>query len=324
MSTSPSYIDIGVNLTDDMFSGHYHGRQAHPADLDLVMQRAQKAGVIKQMVTVGQLNEIKPALELTKQFEGLYCTAGVHPTRASQLGQDNAYLDELRSVLNKDAKSPSNQNGKIIAIGECGLDYDRLHFSSKEDQLRHFELQLQLAKEYKLPLFLHCRAAHTDFVNILQRYLAEAGEGAPKERKHTGVVHCFTGSIEEMTELVDMGFFIGLTGCSLKNEEGLQVAKQIPLDKLLLETDAPWCDMRPTHASASYWSSFTTARPDLALLYQPASAKKEKWDEQKTIKGRNEPCAIGCIAAVIAHVKGVTIEEVASSALDNARYLLGV
>lgn len=331
-SSIPSFIDIGVNLTDDMYTGHYHGRQVHPSDLDLVMDRAKQAGVMKQMVTVGQLNEIKSALELTKQFQGqLYCTAGVHPTRTSQLGQSDTYLHELRTILDRDGRkyssSSSDNTGRIIAIGEIGLDYDRLHFSSKQDQLRHFELQLQLAKQYRLPLFLHCRAAHDDFVSILRRHLKEVEEACQVQgssRVRSGVVHCFTGSLEEMGEIVEMGLFIGLTGCSFKTDEGIQVAKQVPLDRLLLETDAPWCDMRATHSSAPLLSSFAKARPDLAKLYQPTSVKKEKWDEAKMIKGRNEPCAIGCVAAVIAQAKGIAIEQVASAALENSRFLLGI
>lgn len=321
MSTIPTFIDIGVNLTDDMYSGRYHGRKAHAADLDIVMERGQKAGVISQMVTVGHIKEIQPVLALTKKYEGLYSTAGVHPTRASKVGKD--YLDELRSVLNKHAVSTSNSSGKIIAIGECGLDYDRLHFSSKEEQLCQFELQLQLAKEYQLPLFLHCRAAHTDFITIIRRQMSQKIEGSD-ERKRTGVVHCFTGTLDEMKELIEMGFLIGMTGCSVRSQEGIAVAKEIPLDRLMLETDAPWCDLRATHASAPFWSAFSKARPGLAQLYQPASAKKEKWDKEKTVKGRNEPCAIGCVAAVIAQVKGITIEEVASAALNNTQFLLGI
>lgn len=337
-SNFPRFIDIGINLTDDMYTGHYHGRQVHPSDLDLVMKRAKQAGVIKQMITVGQLNEIKPALELTKQFKDqLYCTAGVHPTRTSQLGHSDSYLEELQTILDKDAITstnstyPSNQTGKIIAIGEIGLDYDRLNFSSKQYQLRHFELQLQLSKQYRLPLFLHCRAAHDDFVSILRRHLKEIeeacqikGSNSNSSKARSGIVHCFTGSIEEMREFLEMGLFIGLTGCSFKTNEGIQVAREIPLDKLLLETDGPWCDMRSTHSSAPLLSSFAQAHPDLAKLYQPASVKKEKWDESKTIKGRNEPCAIGCVAAVIAQAKGIEIEQVANAALENTRFLLGI
>lgn len=317
----PSFFDIGVNLTDEMYSGLYHGKKAHAEDLDQVMQRAQSAGVMHQMVTVGQLDEVEPALALTKRYDGLFCTAGVHPTRTSQVGEGDTYLDKLRAILDQHGKSEDNSSGRIVAIGEVGLDYDRLHFSPRENQLRHFGLQLELAGQYRLPLFLHCRAAHDDLVSLLAPHLhALAGEG----KSRAGVVHCFTGSTEEMQALVKLGLFVGLTGCSLKTEQGIQVARDIPLDRLLLETDAPWCDMRATHASAPFLAAFNAARPDLTSLYQPASVKKEKWEVTKCVKGRNEPCAIGSVAAIVAKVKGVDIEVVANASLDNARFLFGI
>lgn len=331
-SVIPTFIEIGVNLDDDMFKGKYHGKQAHQEDLKEVIERARKAGVIKQIITVGQISEIPAALALTRQYEGLYCTAGVHPTRTSHLGSDKSYLQELSSILHKEAStSKAGSDGKIVAIGECGLDYDRLHFSSKEDQRKHFDLQLQLAIDHRLPLFLHCRNAHEDFVNILKPKIPDIGQACRAsaqepgmERSRIGVVHCFTGTVKEMQELVDLGLFIGLTGCSFKDQEGIKVAKAVPLDKLLLETDAPWCDMRPTHASAPYLLAFKEARSDLAKVYQPDQVKKEKWESNKMVKGRNEPCTIGCVAAVIAQVKKITIEEVAEAALNNSRFLFGL
>ncbi|UZJ52213.1 hypothetical protein CBS101457_001533 [Exobasidium rhododendri] len=337
MSTSssiPAFVDIGVNLTDDMYAGKYHGKAAHAADLASVMKRAQDAGVNKQMVTVGHLAEVNSVLDLTKCYQGLYCTAGVHPTRTSRLSENASnYIDELKAILDKDAIAKSNPGGKIIAIGECGLDYDRLSFSEKPHQLKHFELQLQLAKQYHLPLFLHCRAAHADFISILRPHLEAIakvraiGPGYDEDSKgrmRSGVVHCFTGSVEEMNELVELGLFIGLTGCSLKTQEGIDVARDVPLDRLLLETDAPWCDMRSTHASAPLLAAFTEHHPDLVQLYQPSTAKKEKWDQSKMVKGRNEPCTIGSIAAVISQAKGIAFEEVASAAFNNSHFLLGI
>jgi TatD DNase family protein len=325
MSTSnaPTFFDIGVNLTDDMYAGRYHGKKVHDSDLDEVMGRAQRAGVVGQMVTVGQLDEVQPALELTKRYGSLYCTAGVHPTRTSQVGEGDEYIDSLKAILVQHAISPANPSGRIISMGEIGLDYDRLHFSSKAHQTRHFKVQLDLAKQYQLPLFLHSRSAHTDFVSILGPHLKDIA-ASDTGRTRSGVVHCFTGTLEEMKDYLELGLFIGLTGCSFKTQEGIQVAQQVPLDRLLLETDAPWCDIRATHASAPLWSSFSKSRPDLAQMYQPASVKKEKWEKEKMVKSRCEPCGIGCIAAIVAESKGIQVEEVASAALENTRFLFGI
>ena len=342
-ASRPAFIDIGVNLDDDMFHGKYHGSQKHQGDLDNVIFRAKEAGVIRQIVTVGQISELPSAIALCQSNPGyLYCTLGVHPTRTSQLkggGGDESYLEEIRLKLQKDQGTSSPM---IVAIGECGLDYDRLHFSNKEDQVKHFDLQLQLAIDYRLPLFLHCRNAHQDFLSVIKPKVDEIAKAlssttiattpssldeveGKKVIKRIGVVHCFTGSVEEMHELITLGFHIGLTGCSLKDEEGIRVASQIPLTSLLLETDAPWCDMRPTHASSPYWKEFVTEQSSaLAKIYQPESTKNTKWEPHKTIKSRNEPCAIGCVAAVIAQIKGIPIEQVAQAALNNTRFLFNI
>ncbi|KAI9759976.1 MAG: hypothetical protein M1835_000267, partial [Candelina submexicana] len=116
-----------------------------------------------------------------------------------------------------------------------------------------------------------------------------------------GVVHSFTGTISEMQELVDMGLYIGVNGCSLKTAENLDVVRKIPLGRMMLETDGPWCEMRPSHASATH----LTDAPAL-----PKAVKKERWVEGCMVKGRNEPCAIGRVAHVVAAVKGVGVEEV--------------
>lgn len=122
--------------------------------------------------------------------------------------------------------------GHAVAFGEIGLDYDRLFLSPKEPQLKYFEAQLEIAVEIQLPLFLHSRAASEDFEKLL----------APKLGKipGRGLVHSFTGTMEEMQRMVALGLDIGVNGCSLKTEENLEVVKAMPLDRIQIETDGPW------------------------------------------------------------------------------------
>lgn len=285
------------------------------------------------MVTAGSVSEVKQVLSLVKRFENdaLYATAGIHPTRTSGVGKDLQYLNDLKNFLDQEAIT-RNPKGKIVAIGECGLDYDRLQFSKAEVQKEHFPYHLELAKEYKLPLFLHCRAAQEDFISIIQKEAGaiaeacanEASRNDSQKRKRIGVAHCHTGTVEEMQQLIDQGLFIGLTGCSFKEEEGIRVAKEVPLEYLLLETDAPWCDLRQTHASAPLLKRFAEKYPDLSALYSPASVKKEKWEAEKQVKSRNEPCAIGNVAAVIAEAKGIDISVVIKAARDNTKFLFNI
>ena len=141
-------------------------------------------------------------------------------------------LDDLEKIAQEAKKS-----GHAVAFGEIGLDYDRLFLTGKAQQLKYFERQLEVAVRLQLPLFLHSRAASEDFERLLDRQLPHL----PK----LGLVHSFTGTMAEMKRLVDMGFDIGVNGCSLKTEDNLAVVKEIPLERLQIETDGPWVCIMP-------------------------------------------------------------------------------
>ncbi|KAL3437667.1 hypothetical protein BDV09DRAFT_183224 [Aspergillus tetrazonus] len=307
--TSPTfrYVDIGINLSDPVFQGNYHGKQVHESDLDDIVQRARDVGCQKFMVTGSDLEESKRAIEIAQKYPGFcYATVGVHPCQAKLFdsfpGGPEKLLEELRSLALE-----AKQAGHAVAFGEFGLDYDRLFLSPKEPQLKYFEAQLDLAVEIQLPLFLHSRAASEDF----EKLLAPRLEKLPKR----GLVHSFTGTMEEMQRLVALGLDIGVNGCSLKTEENLEVVKAIPLERIQIETDGPWCEIRPSHAS----SKFLDGAPPL-----PKAVKKEKWQKGCMVKGRNEPVAIAQVAHVIAGVKGITVEEVCEAAWANSIKMFGL
>ncbi|KAL5000729.1 hypothetical protein BDV10DRAFT_161893 [Aspergillus recurvatus] len=226
------YVDIGINLSDPVFQGNYHGKQVHESDLDDIIQRARDVGCQKFMVTGSDLEESKRAIEIAQKYPGFcYATVGIHPCQAKLFdsfpGGPEKMLEELRSLALE-----AKQAGHAVAFGEFGLDYDRLFLSPKEPQLKYFEAQLDLAIEIQLPLFLHSRAASEDF----EKLLASRLEKLPKR----GLVHSFTGTMEEMSRLVALGLDIGVNGCSLKTEENLEVVKAIPLERIQIETDGPW------------------------------------------------------------------------------------
>jgi TatD DNase family protein len=233
---------------------------------------------------------------------------GIHPCSTqdftSHRGGPEGLLNAVRSLA-----VSARDSGHAVAFGEIGLDYDRLFLSPKDIQLKFFERQLDLAEELQMPLFLHSRACHEDFKHVLTPRLHRF----PRR----GLVHSFTGSLEEMQELVDMGFDIGINGCSLKMQENLDVVKEVPLDKLQLETDGPWCDIRASHASAKHLVG------DGAPV-APKSVKKEKWQRGMLVKGRNEPCMIAQVAWVVARVKGVSVEEVCEAAWRNSVRMFGL
>ena len=284
------FIDIAANLTDGRYVGKYNGRKSHQPDVESVLSRAREAGVVRVMVTAGTLSESKSAVQMVKDDPALFCTVGVHPTRAREMLPDPvAHCEKLyRTVV--DAGS------KVVAIGECGLDYDRLQFCSKEDQMPAFLAQFALAEKTGLPMFLHDRNTGGDFGRVVREY---------RSKFSTGIVHSFTGTMEEMQSYVEMGLYIGLNGCSLKTEDNLRVAAAIPLERIMLETDCPFCEVRSTHAGFAHVKSKWQAKD------------KKKHDPDALVKGRNEPCRIRQVCEVIAAVRQIPEEDLARAAFNN-------
>eukprot|EP00937_MAST-01D_sp_MAST-1D-sp2_P007947 g7947.t1 len=320
--------DIGVNLTDPVFRGEYRGKQKHASDFDAVLERALAAGVEQIIVTAGSLEESRNALELVRAQRALppavrgrqprlYCTVGVHPTRCDEFdtaqGGPAAHLARLRAVI-EDANANASANGNaagagaidaeplVVAVGECGLDYDRTEFCAAETQLRHLGLMFDLAEQTGLPMFLHCRAAQADMLRHCREHHG---------RYRAAVVHSFDGEAAEAAAFAELGLHVGINGCSLKTARNLDVVRGIPIDLLMLETDAPWCDIRATHAGhdfvASRWPQVKADK--LGAGGGQAGA---------CVKGRNEPCTMRQVLEVVAAVRGEGLEELGRAVYGNS------
>ncbi|AEO71093.1 uncharacterized protein THITE_2123120 [Thermothielavioides terrestris NRRL 8126] len=283
---------------------------------------------------------------------------GVDHARSATIIADLARLIAEARAAPASGPGPSPAPPALVAFGEFGLDYDRLHYCSREVQQHSFAAQLALAATLRpaLPLFLHSRAAHADFVRLLRDAF-----GPRLERlERGGVVHSFTGTVAEMRELTeDLGLYIGVNGCSFKTAENCDVVRQIDLSRLMLETDGPWCEVRPSHEGWKYLVQFEAkakAAAAAAAAASPAQAqgeaeaekqsqqqgkkknqkkepevperykvvKKEKWEEGAMVKGRNEPCTIERIAKIVAEIKGVSLEEVCEAAWANTVKVFGI
>ncbi|KAL2730049.1 putative deoxyribonuclease TATDN1 [Vespula maculifrons] len=278
MTNLRKFIDIGANLTDPMYQGIYYGSQKHQPDLDKVLERSWDNNLSRIIITAGNMEECKKALEIAKTDERLFSTVGCHPTNCNEFEEYENPEDYLKSL----SDLAMENKDKVVAIGEMGLDYDRLQFCSKEIQKKYFEMQLSLCSILKLPMFLHCRNASEDFVRILRKH---------KDKITPGVVHSFDGNPEEANSILQLGLYIGINGCSLKTEDNLFSVTTIPSDRLMIETDCPWCDVRASHASAKD-----------VITHFPA-VKKEKWQPNRMVKGRNEPCTIVQILEVLARIR---------------------
>ncbi|KAK5090736.1 hypothetical protein LTR05_000912 [Lithohypha guttulata] len=301
------YADVGINLGDPVFRGIYREKVAHEDDLGDVIQRALDIGCTKLMITGSNLVESKNAIDIAKQYPGIcFATVGVHPCSTQDFesypGGSEKFMQDLRQLA-LDAKA----SGHAVAFGEIGLDWDRLFLSPKEIQLKYFEAQLDLAIELQLPLFLHMRNCNEEFTAIIKPRL----DKLPKR----GLVHSFTGTADEMHSLLELGFDIGVNGCSMKTEENIAVIKQIPMERLQIETDGPWCEIRPSHASSQYLKD----GPSI-----PKAVKKERWQKEYMVKGRNEPATIPLVAHVVAKVKEATIEDVCEAAWENSVRMFGL
>lgn len=239
MSSSKRFIDIGANFGDPVFRGIYRGKQKHQDDMVDILKRAAQVGLKGMLITSGMLSEaveninfIKTQTSSSANSESLhdikfYCTVGVHPTRCNEFNDKNQaetpdiYLQKLKKLI-------SENKNLVGAIGECGVDKDRLHFCELETQMAGFKMQFDLAKEFDLPLFLHSRNCTAEFMECLPN---------DSTYRYRGVVHSFTDSLTDLNTILNKtNFYIGINGCSLKTEENLSVAKEIPLNRLLLET----------------------------------------------------------------------------------------
>jgi TatD DNase family protein len=264
----PALVDTHAHLDGSRFAD----------DLDLVLKRAADAGV-RSIITVGcDLESSRASVRLAKesntqqspqQLPRIYASVGVHPHDASDLTPE--MIEELRTLA---------QNNVVVAIGETGLDYFR-NRSPREQQLEAFRQQIRLAKECDKPLIIHDRDAHADILEVMR---------AENAQECGGVLHCFSGDVEMANACLDMGFYISFTGNITypKNEVLRDVIRNIPLERILVETDCP---------------------------YMAPQSKRGK---------RNEPAYTTETAGKIAELRGLTLHDIARITSLNAYELFGV
>ncbi|MBQ6712379.1 MAG: TatD family hydrolase [Selenomonadales bacterium] len=235
-------------------------------DFDEMLERAY-ANDVKYVVNIGaNMDESRVSIELADKYESIYATVGVHPHDVAEV--DDKALDKLAKWCEHD---------KVVAVGEIGLDYFRSQ-TSKEMQAYAFAAQLDVARQMHMPVSIHDRDAHGD----VMRMLKNEGKGI------NGILHCFSGSWEMAKELIKMDYYIAIGGAvTFKNAAKLpEIAANIPLEYLLLETDCPYLAPHPHRGT------------------------------------RNEPANIRPIAEFIANIRGITLEELAAATTANAARIM--
>ncbi|SEO92551.1 TatD DNase family protein [Amphibacillus marinus] len=247
-----------------LFDTHVHLNVNHfDQDREQVIQRAQEAGVNK-MVVVGFDHETIPkALQLAEKYDFIYAAVGWHPVDAIDFTEKELiWLKELSA------------HEKVVALGEMGLDY---HWdkSPKDIQDRVFRKQIQLAKKVNMPIIIHNREATEDIIRILQEEQAE---------EVGGIMHCYNDSVDYIQACLAMNFYISLGGpVTFKNASlPKEVAQQVPIDRLLIETDCPFLAPHPNRGK------------------------------------RNEPAFVALVAEQIAQLRGISVEDVARATTANA------
>jgi len=252
------FIDSHAHLTHDSVY----------EEIDAVLDRAQKAGITAVVNICTDQVTLERGLELAKRKEWVFNTAATTPHDVEKEGE------ELFPLMAKHARA-----GDLVAVGETGLDYYYEH-SDRDIQKHFFKEYLALAKECQLPVVIHCRDAFEDFFTIIDEHY----EGSP------GVLHCFTGTLDEAKEVIARGWYLSLSGIVTykRSEELREVAKMVPLDQLLIETDTPY------------------------LAPQAYRGKQ------------NEPSYLPETAKLIAEVREMNLADLAKATSDNGCQLFGL
>lgn len=230
-----------------LIDAHTHVQfSAFKDDADLIIKRTLEAGI--WLVNVGtQKDTSKKALEFADKYpEGVYATVGLHPVHTDKSYHDEQELGGDRGFTSRGEEFDYNyykklaEHPKVVAIGECGLDYFRIeNEESKTKQIAAFRKQIDLSLETKKPLMIHCRSAFQELIQILSDYFQPGNSGKP------GIIHFFTGTIKEAQILLDMGFLFTFGGVITFVRDYDETIKIVPLSRILLETDAPYVSPVP-------------------------------------------------------------------------------
>jgi len=287
------FFDVGAYLTTPTFKGIYDGIKEHEPDLTNVVNRAWKRGVDNIIIPGINFNVSREAIEIAKTDERIFATVGCSPARSHEFDREGPenYSRNLGRLV-------EDNRSKVLALGELGLDYRWLEICDRDTQMKYFMSQLELAKDLKIPIFVNTRNSVPDIIAVLKKYDGQL---------FGGIIHSFDGTAEEARQFLDLGYYISINGCSLRTEENLRMVKSIPLENIVMESNSPWCLLKPLHAGYRF----------IKTTY-PARAKFH-WSPDSMVRGRNEPANINQILEVISMIKEESMDKVAEQVYKNSR-----
>lgn len=253
----------------NIFDAHAHyDDEQFDKDRNIVISELKKNNIVGVLNCGSSIQGAKMSIELANQYDIFYAAVGIHPEYADSF--DHNVENELKNMI---------KNKKVKAIGEIGLDYYYKENPPEEVQKAVFIRQMELAREFNLPVIIHDREAHKDTLDIIKQFKGVIGE-----------IHCFSGSVEFAKQCIKLGYYIGFTGViTFKNvKKALDVVREVPMDKILVETDCPY--MAPV----------------------PFRGK------------RNRSEYIKFILSKIADIKGITEQEASELTIHNIKHLLNI
>ena len=258
--TQPMVVDIGINITNKAFRKNWKD----------VIHRAINAGVYQIILTGTSIESSRESLRLANEWQetegtpNLCATVGIHPHDAKSW-KGASTVEELKELL---------EDPLAVAVGECGLDYNR-NFSSKSEQLFAFREQIKLARDLNYPIFVHEREAHSDLLMVLDEIWPFKTQQQQQVLMPKIVVHCFTGTKEEASTYIQRGYYLGFTGTICKKERGEHLRKllpSLPLKKVMVETDAPYMGFKQMVKQGSNKKKRRHSEPaDCALVVEQLS-----------------------------------------------------
>ena len=241
---------------------HCHISKDDYEDIEQVIDNAKENNVKKLIICGWSKDTIKESLEIANTHDNIYLELGYHPSEVDTT--TNADLEELERIV--------KDNPKVVAIGEIGLDY-HWEKDKKEEQKVLFRKQIEIAKRLKLPIVIHSRDAFQDTYDIL------------KETKHYGDIHCFSGNLENAKMYTNLGFYLGIGGVvTFKNTNLRDTLKEVPIDKILLETDSPYLAPTPYRGEQNESKYIPLIAEELSKVYGKTLQEIEEQIENNTNK----------------------------------------